>query len=582
MQQIGRYEVVGELGRGQHGVVYLAQDNLLQRRVAIKVISAALLASPGGAERLRTEARIMAMLDHPNCVRVFELSEDMASMYLVIEYIDGSSLRRLAERQRLSPEQALGILKGGLAGLAHAHSMDLVHRDVKPDNVLCDLEGVSKLADFGVAVLGDSTSTGSATGGTLAYMSPEQVRGDSVDRRSDIYSCGAMLFELLAGRPPFVADSPVALARQHLKGDVPDLNTMARGLPQEVGAMVARAMALNPEERQQTADEFREELERAAASGYGDDWERRASVVLLVAAVAAAGIALTGATTVGSNVAAVAETGETDYARAAGAGGRAAPGPPPAPSGGAVPPASPASSAPSAAPPGGPAPPAAPNGPPTGAAPPSPLPRQWWVAGIVAVVVLLVIIGIVTVGAVIGGQHKSTIAAKPRPSASSTHQPASPSPAPVAIGDSCIVGRWVEQNESAPGNWTWNNGGPDEVIAVAGLQGLVISFSAGGDETDDFNGTQPLIGDFHGHQIKIVLRGSATFRDHADGSHIVETAAGQGVTVNYYYDGTLRPGGTVSAPANTISYTCGASSLHMESAAGHAGYGPEVDDLTRG
>jgi hypothetical protein len=605
MHQIGRYEVLGELGRGHHGVVYVARDNLLQRRVAIKVIAAALLASPGGSERLRSEARIMAMLDHPNCVRVYELGEEMASMYLVIEYIKGSSLRRLIERQRLSPEQALGILKGGLAGLAHAHSIGLVHRDVKPDNVLCDLEGVSKLADFGVAVVGESTSAGGATGGTLTYMSPEQLRGDPVDNRSDIYSCGAMLFELLAGRPPFVADSPVALAHQHLRGELPDLGQIVKGVPEEVGAMVARSMAMDPVDRQQTANEFRDELERAAAAGYGDDWERRASLVLLVAA-AGAGAALTGATATGGSVVAAAEVAGATVPGAAAVSASAAPTPPAAPPTGAAPaapPATPPTDAPPSAPrpPTGaapappisvapPVPPAPPTGvppaplePPTGAAPPAPPAQlQRWMACIVAIGVVVLVIGVVTVAAVVGRQHKSTVAAKPRTSAPGTPQPVATAQAAVAIGDSCLIGRWVLQKDSSPGNWTWNNGGPDEVIAVSGQQGLVTTFSPDGGETDDFAAAQPLIGDYHGHEVKIVIGGSVTYSVHADGSHIVQAAPGGTLTVSFFYDGTLRPGGTVSAPPQTLSYTCGASSLHRESPAGHPGYGPQVDDLIRG
>ena len=145
------------------------------------------------------------------------------------------------------------------------------------------------------------------------------------------------------------------------------------------------------------------------------------------------------------------------------------------------------------------------------------------------------------------------------------------------VGDSCLIGRWIGSKESAPGDWTWNN----EVVAVSGLTGFVLTFSAGGSETYDLAASQPLIGDYHGHQIKIVVRGSVTYRIHADGSHFVQSGRSGRSTVTFFYDGVLQPGGTVSFPLNTISYACGAQSLQIRSPAGNAGYGPTVDDLTR-
>jgi hypothetical protein len=140
-----------------------------------------------------------------------------------------------------------------------------------------------------------------------------------------------------------------------------------------------------------------------------------------------------------------------------------------------------------------------------------------------------------------------------------------------------LVGRWVNQKESAPGNWTWN----DERIAVSGLKGQVISFSADGGETDDMSAAEPLIGDYHGHQIKIVLRGTLTYQDRADGHQIVQSNAGGTLTATYYYDGAQQTGGTASAPAQTITYSCAGGTLHLESPPFVPAYGPQIDDLTR-
>jgi hypothetical protein len=154
---------------------------------------------------------------------------------------------------------------------------------------------------------------------------------------------------------------------------------------------------------------------------------------------------------------------------------------------------------------------------------------------------------------------------------------AATSPKPTAIGDNCLVGRWVQHKESAPGNWTWSG----EVIAVNGLEGAVITYSTDGSGTEDLAGSQPLIGDYHGHEIKILIRGSVSFTIHADGSSMVQSDVTGNPTGTFYYDGVVQPGGTVSFPPGTSSYRCDATNLHIESPAGHAGYGPQIDDLTR-
>lgn len=147
----------------------------------------------------------------------------------------------------------------------------------------------------------------------------------------------------------------------------------------------------------------------------------------------------------------------------------------------------------------------------------------------------------------------------------------------AALGDACLAGRWVDQGETAPGNWTWNN----EVIAVSGMRGLVITYAAGGQETDDYASAAPLTADYHGHRITFQLRGRLTYRIHASAGRIVQSQAAGSITATDYFDGTPEPGGTASAPAQTYSYRCSGTALHLESPATHGGYGPQVDELTR-
>jgi eukaryotic-like serine/threonine-protein kinase len=208
-------------------------------------------------------------------------------MRLVSEYVEGASLRRILDRSGfLTPEQALGVLKGAVTGLANGHSLGLLHHDIKPENLLANREGITKLGDFGQALF--SPGPGVAGGipvGTPAYMSPERVIGGVIDYRSDIYSCGAMLFEFLTGKTPYRADNPLALMRMHVSEPVPDPRDANSSLPQGVAELVMRAMAKDPADRQPTAFQFLADLEQAAVVGYGPHWERRSSIKALVAAI---------------------------------------------------------------------------------------------------------------------------------------------------------------------------------------------------------------------------------------------------------------------------------------------------------
>jgi serine/threonine protein kinase len=203
------YEVLGVLGRGDAGTTYLARQVNLGRLVALKQVARSLVQDPGFLSRIRSSAVLLTRLDHPNCAHVYALLEDRGQVYIASELIEGPSLRRVMEESgRLRPEQALQTLEGALDGLAQAHSLGLIHGGLKPENVILDHEGRSKLVDFGL------------TGGP-AYMSPEQIHGQPADARSDLYAAGAILYELLTGKPPYVADDPLAIERMHLEAPVP-------------------------------------------------------------------------------------------------------------------------------------------------------------------------------------------------------------------------------------------------------------------------------------------------------------------------------------------------------------------------
>ncbi|MDQ6748683.1 MAG: serine/threonine protein kinase, partial [Candidatus Dormibacteraeota bacterium] len=315
--QVGKYEVRGTLGAGAYGTVYLGWQEDLQRPVAIKELGRQLVADPAFLEGFREEARIMALLDHPNCVKVFDFIETGDRAFLVSEFVDGASLRQVVlDTGPLSPQQALGVLKGSLQGLGHAHHLGLVHRDVKPENILADRAGTSKLADFGQAYFGAGPGAAGALTGSPPYMSPEQARGGICDARSDLYSAGAILFEFLTGRPPFMADNPMAIMRAHVSEPVPDPRKVNKKLPKQATKLMQKALAKDPAARFQSADEMLTALEETARSGYGKNWEQSAAIKGLVAASAAGAAGATGATAVGS-----ATVGATATAGTAATGG---------------------------------------------------------------------------------------------------------------------------------------------------------------------------------------------------------------------------------------------------------------------
>ncbi|MDQ6938014.1 MAG: protein kinase, partial [Actinomycetota bacterium] len=260
----GRYRIRARLAVGGMSTVYTAVDERLDREVAVKVMSASLSADPVFVDRFAREARTAAKLSHVNAVSVYDQGSDGGSIFLVMELVRGRTLRDLLrERGRLSPAEAVSIMEPVLAALAAAHRAGLVHRDVKPENILLSDEGLVKVADFGLARAVEANAASTRTGlmmGTVAYSSPEQFRGSSADIRSDVYSAGIVLFELLTGRPPYAGADAMAVAYQHVHHDVPPPSALQRGIAPPLDALLRRVTAREPMRRPPDAGAFLGEL----------------------------------------------------------------------------------------------------------------------------------------------------------------------------------------------------------------------------------------------------------------------------------------------------------------------------------
>ncbi len=269
----GRYELDGVVGRGGMAEVYRARDIRLDRVVAVKTLREDLARDQTFQARFRREAQSAASLNHPSIVAVYDTGEDdnpggSHIPYIVMEYVDGRTLRDLLrDDRRLLPERALEITDGVLRALDYSHRNGIVHRDIKPGNVMLTRGGQVKVMDFGIArAVSDAQATMTQTAqviGTAQYLSPEQARGERVDARSDLYSTGCLLYELLTGRPPFLGDSPVAIAYQHVRENPIPPSRIDPEVPQWADAIVLRAMAKDPRDRYQSATEMRQDIQRA-------------------------------------------------------------------------------------------------------------------------------------------------------------------------------------------------------------------------------------------------------------------------------------------------------------------------------
>jgi len=307
----GRYRVLSHIADGGMASVYVALDQRLDREVALKVMRSSLAGDETFVTRFRREARSAARLSHPHVVAVYDQGEDGGDMFLAMELVNGHTLRQVMQDEGpLTPRAALDILDPVLQALASAHAAGLIHRDVKPENVILREDGTVKVADFGLArAVSNHTST-SQTGvllGTVAYLSPEQVERGIADARSDVYAAGLLLFEMVTGGKAFTGDTPIHIAYQHVHSQVPAPSSRLSSVPPELDALVARATARDPDERPVDAGAFLAEVRRARAALSAAELDRRPEGAAAAAAVGASTRALSHTRVVPVGVAAAAD-----------------------------------------------------------------------------------------------------------------------------------------------------------------------------------------------------------------------------------------------------------------------------------
>ena len=263
-----RYELRHRIGRGGMADVFLGHDRLLDRQVAIKMLFPEFAVDPNFVERFRREAQAAANLNHPNIVNVFDWGKHAATYYIAMEYVDGRTLADILRANgHLTSKQAAEIATEVAAALGFAHAAGLVHRDIKPANILIGTNGTVKVADFGIArALNSSTESNltqaGAVMGTATYFSPEQAQGAQPDPRSDLYSLGVVMYEMVAGRPPFTGENPVSIAYKQVHDYPTPLNRLVADVPLPFEAIVAKLLSKDPAVRYSTADALREDLRR--------------------------------------------------------------------------------------------------------------------------------------------------------------------------------------------------------------------------------------------------------------------------------------------------------------------------------
>lgn len=264
----GRYELHRRLARGGMADVFVARDQLLGRPVAVKVLFPEFAADPKFVERFRREAQSAASLNHPNIVSIYDWGEERGTYFIVMEYVEGQSLAQILRREgRLSAEQVTRVTMDVSLALGFAHEGGVVHRDVKPGNVLVSPKGEMKVADFGIATAmtqnGDAnlTQTG-AVMGTATYFSPEQAQGHKVDHRSDLYSLGVVMYEMLTGVPPFAGETPVSIAYKHVQEQVVPVSERNPDIPPALAAITMKLLSKNPDNRYPSADALFADLDR--------------------------------------------------------------------------------------------------------------------------------------------------------------------------------------------------------------------------------------------------------------------------------------------------------------------------------
>ncbi len=268
----GRYEIISELGRGGMATVYRAHDPLFDREVALKVLPREMLHDPQFRTRFDRELKVVATLEHPAIVPVYDVGTEDSQPYFVMRYMNGGSLAGEIEKGKFSLQDAAKIIEKIAQGLAYAHKKKIVHRDLKPDNILFDDTGAPFISDFGVAKVTESTSslTGSGIIGTPAYMSPEQAKGEDVDTRSDVYGLGVILYQMLSGKQPYSADTPMGVVVKHITEPVPEILKMLPDLPLEADQVIKTAMAKDRNDRYPTTIALAKALNKVAFGHEGE------------------------------------------------------------------------------------------------------------------------------------------------------------------------------------------------------------------------------------------------------------------------------------------------------------------------
>lgn len=265
-KQIGQFTVIEEIGRGGMATVYRATQQSINRQVALKVLPRAFLHDPGFYERFVREVEVISKLEHPHIVPIYDYGEHEGMPYIAMRYLAGGSLRKLIEGGDPELRDLVRPISQIAQALDYAHHEGIIHRDLKPGNVLLDERHNAYLSDFGIAKVINSDLTGSSIVGTPTYMSPEQANGDPLDGRSDIYSLGIVIFELITGREPFMAETPIAMILKHLNERVPFLSEFRDNIPDSVDAVIAKATEKKPENRYISAGEMSEAFADAVRS----------------------------------------------------------------------------------------------------------------------------------------------------------------------------------------------------------------------------------------------------------------------------------------------------------------------------